>query len=102
MGSDKNARQIRKQVQTKRKQTLLEKAYPGHAWDRIRTKGIAAIDSAPLVELIPRGPSEPARLRWNPQAGSYNVDIDAIAEHFNDLFRSFEVNASHWASTSYI
>ncbi|CAK0838178.1 unnamed protein product, partial [Prorocentrum cordatum] len=100
VGPDKSAKQIRKEVQTKRMQTLLENAHPGHTWKCIRAKGIVTIDSVPLVELIPQGPSEPTRLLWNPQAASYNIDVDAIAKQFNDLFRSFEVDTSNWISTS--
>eukprot|EP00959_Pyramimonas_sp_CCMP1952_P417493 8746895-Pyramimonas_sp.AAC.1 len=54
--ADKNAKQIRLELQTKRLQRIIEDAFADHNVGAQRAKGIATFDAAPLVVVQVQGP----------------------------------------------
>ncbi|CAK0879237.1 unnamed protein product, partial [Prorocentrum cordatum] len=91
--ADKSAKDIRKEVQTKKLLGLIRAAVPSKdCWAR-RPKGLVYVDSVPIVEVQVRGPDEASRLAWDGSATArLGIDKQAITNQFQALWR--EVGAA--------
>eukprot|EP00959_Pyramimonas_sp_CCMP1952_P396667 8311141-Pyramimonas_sp.AAC.1 len=97
IGPDRNAKQIRREVQTKKLQHILQRAAPNGEWWAKRAVGLVFCGSLPVVEILPGNtPNEQSKLAWNPQAcAEYSLDKEAINQAFYHMFR--EVDTSSWS-----